>query len=79
MGHHQRPVRQELLLVERRPLEDLPEYPRGQGTGQQRERINADGRRLPAVSRVEMRERVVVVVHRDHDSEEGTNSWHVSP
>jgi hypothetical protein len=56
----QRPVCQQLLLVQHGPLDDT------------------DRHRLPAVARVKVRERMVVVVHRDHDAEEGADglrSW----
>jgi hypothetical protein len=74
----QRPVRQQLVLVQRSPLEDLPEYPRRQCPGQQAEGVDADRRGLPGIARVEVRERVVVVIHGDDDAEEDANPWHAN-
>ena len=72
------PVCQQLLLVQHGPLDDLPERSRRQRPGQQGERVDADRHRLPAIARVKVRERMVVVVHRDHDAEEGADPWHAN-
>lgn len=51
---HKFPVVEQLVLVERGPLEDLPEHARRERSGQDGERLDADGCRLPDVPRVEM-------------------------
>ena len=54
---HELPVGEQLALVERGPLEDLPEHARRERSGQDGERLDADGYRLPDVPGVEVRGR----------------------
>jgi hypothetical protein len=70
------PSRRATRLVECRPLEDLPGYARRERSGQDGERLDADGYLLAAVARAGVRGRVIAGVHGDHDAEKAADGGH---
>ena len=71
-----RPVSQQFRLMERAPFLHQPQCACTQGAFQYRTIVDAKGGLIATVFRVEMRRRMIVLVHRDDDAEEPANLGH---
>ena len=71
-----RPVFREFRLMKSSPLLDQPECARAQIAFQYRTVVDANRRLFVSVLRVEMRWRMVVLVHGDDNAEKSADLWH---
>lgn len=65
-----------LLPMKFGPVENQPEGLARQLSVDEFQRLDPDFRFMLAVYRVEVRRRVIVIIHSDDDSEEDAECWH---
>ena len=70
------PIIAQLLLMKFDPVENQTKGPARQLSLNDFHRFNPDFRFMLAVYRVEVRRRVIVIIHSDDDSEEDAECWH---
>jgi hypothetical protein len=71
------PIVAQLLSMKLGPVENQPEGPARQLSLDQFQCLDPDFRLMLAVYRVEVRRRMIVIIHSDNDSEEDAECWHV--
>ena len=70
------PIVAQLRPMKLGPVENQPEGPARQLSLDQFQSLDSDFGFILAVDRVEVRRRMVVIIHSDDDSEEDAECWH---
>ena len=70
------PIIAQLLPVKLGPIENQPEGPARELSFDESQRLDPDFRFMLAVYRMEMRRRVIVVIHSNDDPKEDAECWH---
>lgn len=70
------PIIAQLLPMKLGPVENQPKGPARQRSLNDFHRFDPDFRFMLAAYRVEVRRRVIVIIHSDDDSEEDAKCWH---